>query len=71
MKDLEGAVVEIGCWEGRSTVVIANAYYPETVTAIDTWRGHFTEGANHETVKLAGERDVFAGFQHNVRVTCQ
>lgn len=34
---LEGRVVEIGSWEGRSTVALANAVWPTTVDAVDTW----------------------------------
>ena len=63
----EGAVIEIGSWEGRSTAVIANSCFPATVMAVDTWQGAPTEGANHITVQLAKSRDVFAIFEQNMR----
>jgi predicted O-methyltransferase YrrM len=71
IRPLQGEIIELGCWEGRSTAVIANACHPETVLAVDTWRGSFSEGAEHETVRLARTRDVFAIFQENMRVLCR
>jgi predicted O-methyltransferase YrrM len=68
VRPLEGQIVELGCWEGRSTAVIAKACRPETVLAVDTWRGSCSEGAEHETVRLARTRDIFAIFQENMRV---
>jgi len=67
VRPLQGAIVEIGCWEGRSTTVIANVCYPEPVVAVDTWLGSLTEGEQHETVRIARERDVFATFEENIR----
>jgi hypothetical protein len=64
--DLPGLIIEIGCWEGRSTAAIANACFPETLLAVDTWQGCPTEAPDHETVRLARERDVFATFQANM-----
>ena len=29
IKHLEGNIIEIGCWEGKSTIAIANNCYPE------------------------------------------
>ena len=29
VKDLEGSIVEVGSWEGKSSVHIANLVYPE------------------------------------------
>lgn len=59
---LSGRVIEIGCWEGRSTVTLARAAYPTTVHAVDTWLG--SPGEISET--LARERDVFARFLSNI-----
>lgn len=67
VRALEGMVVEIGCWEGRSTIALANACYPDNVVAIDTWRGNVAEASDHLTIALARERDIFAQFQCNVR----
>lgn len=60
--DLTGAVVEVGCWEGRSTVALANACHPETLHAVDTWRG----SPGEISAKLAEERDVHATFLDNI-----
>lgn len=58
-----GLVVEVGCWEGKSTVALANAVAPATVVAIDTWAG--SPGDPSEI--LATERDVYATFTENIR----
>ena len=67
VKPLIGAVMEIGCWEGRSAVVIANACYPEVLLAVDTWAGSESEHPDHETVRIARVRDVFAAFRENMQ----
>jgi hypothetical protein len=61
-----GAIVEIGCWEGKSTIAIANACHPEPVIAVDTWAGSLAEGPGHPTVLIARERDVFGQFRSNI-----
>jgi predicted O-methyltransferase YrrM len=61
-----GRCVEIGCWEGKSTVGLANACYPERLLAIDSWQGNLTEGDNHETVQILKHRDVFETFRSNI-----
>jgi predicted O-methyltransferase YrrM len=66
IRPLPGEIIELGCWEGRSTAVIAKACSPEPVLAVDTWEGSFTEGETHCTVQIARERDVFAIFQENM-----
>jgi hypothetical protein len=68
IRPLKGDIVEVGCWEGRSTAVIANACFPEPVAAVDTWSGNVAEGPEHETVRIARQRDVFATFLENMRV---
>lgn len=60
--DLTGAVIEVGCWEGRSTIALANAIHPTTLHAVDTWQGSPGE-ISHD---LAAERDVFATFSENI-----
>ena len=59
---LDGAVVEVGCWEGRSTIALANAVHPAIVHAVDTWHGSPDEISE----QLAAERDVFATFAANI-----
>lgn len=60
--DVDGLLVEIGSWEGRSTIAMANAAYPRCVKAIDTWQG----SPGEITANLAAKRDVFAKFNANI-----
>lgn len=62
---LSGAIIEVGCWEGRSTCALANAVHPDIVHAVDTWAG----SPGEVSAELAAERDVFETFAYNVRVT--
>ena len=51
--------------------MIANACYPEILIAVDTWGGSLSEHPEHDTVRIARVRDVFAAFRANMqRVTC-
>lgn len=60
---LEGDVVEVGSWEGRSTVILARAVHPATVHAVDTWAGAESEP---DQQSAAAERDVHAQFLANM-----
>ncbi len=62
---LSGAIIEVGCWEGRSTCALANAVHPDIVHAVDTWAG----SPGEISADLAADRDVFETFAYNVRVT--
>ena len=62
VRTVSGTVVEVGCWEGRSTVALANAVWPLNVRAVDTWQG----SPGEISADLAAERDVFASFQRNI-----
>ena len=57
-----GLIIEIGSWEGRSTVALANAIHPRMVHAVDTWAG----SPGEISFALAAERDVYATWQANV-----
>jgi predicted O-methyltransferase YrrM len=59
-------IVEFGCWEGRSTIALAIAAFPATVTAVDTWQGNSDEDPNHPTVCIAAQRDVQSIFRRNI-----
>jgi predicted O-methyltransferase YrrM len=59
---LDGDIVEVGSWEGRSTIVLANAAAPALVHAVDTWEG----SPGEISAGLAAERDVYATFVANI-----
>jgi len=62
VEPLDGLIIEIGAWEGRSTVAMANAAHPRVVHSCDTW-----QGSGHEVSEaLAAQRDIFAQWQANV-----
>lgn len=59
---LAGDVIEIGSWEGRSTIALANACHPAIVHAVDTWQG----SPGEVSADLAKDRDVFSQFAANI-----
>jgi predicted O-methyltransferase YrrM len=67
---LDGKIIEIGCWEGKSTSAIANSCYPEQVICNDTWLGNVNEsiltGETHITEIICRERDVYQTFLINM-----
>ena len=67
VKGLTGAMLEIGSWEGKSTVALANTCYPETLVAVDSWLGNIAEDPNHYHVRLLAERDVYGTFCDNIK----
>jgi predicted O-methyltransferase YrrM len=60
--DVPGLLLEIGAWEGRSTVAMANAAHPRMVHTVDTWAG----SPGEVSATLAAGRDVFATWSANV-----
>ena len=60
--DVDGLVLEIGAWTGRSTCALARAIAPRVVHSVDTWQGSPSE----ISAGLAANRDVFAQWQRNV-----
>lgn len=62
VKDVEGMVVEIGAWEGRSTVAMANSAHPRSIHTVDTWNGSPGEISG----PLAASRDVFGQWMANI-----
>jgi predicted O-methyltransferase YrrM len=70
VKTLPGNVIEIGCWEGKSTIAIANACYPDNLICNDTWLGNETEskltGIKHITEVILETRDVYNIFINNM-----
>lgn len=59
---VEGRIIEVGCWEGRSTIGLARACHPEIVHAVDTWEG----SPGEVSAELAAQRDVYAQFLENI-----
>jgi hypothetical protein len=66
----EGACVEIGCWEGRSSACIAQSIAPRVLHCVDHWQGNEDETDGHPATEAAGERDVFQDFSHNMDLLC-
>ncbi len=62
VEDIPGRIVELGSWEGRSTLAIVNATDRE-VHAVDTWRGARSDTYQRQQVKT---RDVFAQWRSNL-----
>jgi beta-1,4-mannosyl-glycoprotein beta-1,4-N-acetylglucosaminyltransferase len=62
-----GACVEIGAWEGKSTIALAQLLAPRVLHVVDHWLGNEGEGEEHPSVSLARQRDVHGTFQENVR----
>ena len=63
---LQGEIYDVGIWEGKTTVALANAFYPQTITAVDHWKGNLAESNDHPTIQILNERDVFAVFKDNI-----
>ena len=70
VKNIDGSIIEIGCWEGKSTSYIAKACYPESVICNDTWLGNVAEsqltGITHVTEIILKNRDVYSIFLNNM-----
>ncbi len=77
VRNLPGAIIEVGSWEGRSTIALANATHPKIIKAVDTWAGNVNENAaireadpnaGHPTVWEIEHhgRDVKARFLANI-----
>ena len=62
VEEVPGRIVEVGSWEGRSTIALANAAHPRQVHAVDTWAG----SPGEISAELAAERDVYSTWRFNV-----
>jgi len=60
-----GAAIEIGCWEGRSSVHIANWIAPRTLHCVDHFKGDLHR-LDNGVAALAQTKDVRARFLLNV-----
>ena len=65
---LEGEAIEIGTWQGRSAIPIANAINPRTLHVVDHWKGDDPEAvAAGKAIKAElVERDNYGIFQANM-----
>lgn len=61
-----GDIIEVGCWEGMSTMHIARHFRPEVIHCVDHWLGDLTDPGSTVTAKAAA-RDVFRDFQENMQ----
>ncbi len=66
-REAQGVIIDIGAWEGRATLAIGAACFPESMMAVDTWRGNEKEGASHITVQEAKKRSIKGAFEKNIR----
>lgn len=75
VKDKDGKIIEIGCWEGKSTISLANNCFPEILICNDTWLGNIQEsivtGVTHVTEEILKERDVYNIFINNMNKNTQ
>jgi len=64
---IPGAFVEVGCWEGRSTIAIANAIWPAQLRCVDHWLGDLDDPRKGGvTQELAASRPVYQQFIVNM-----
>ena len=72
VSNIDGDVIEIGCWEGKSTINIANACFPDLLICNDTWLGNVEEskftGVKHITETILENRDVYSIFLQNMNM---
>jgi len=61
-----GFFIEIGCWEGKSTVAIANEIFPRYLDCVDNWKGN---GEYYESgiTDILKTRDVYSVFEDNIK----
>jgi len=75
LKNIDGTIIEIGCWEGRSAVKLANACFPEILICNDTWLGNVEEskvtGVTNISELILKTRDVYAIFVNNMNTVTQ
>lgn len=63
VSNINGQIIEIGSWEGRSTCALANAAFPRKIHAVDTWNG----SPNEISQTLATDRDIYSQWVMNIK----
>lgn len=63
--DITGDLVEIGAWEGRSTILTAQSFPTSSLYVVDHWKGAPADPRS-KTAKLAKKRNVFGDFMENI-----
>jgi len=75
VRDLEGSILEVGCWEGNSTVSLANNCFPETLICNDTWlttfRGNDVFGTVHVSEETLKGKDIYTAFVDTMNIKTQ
>ena len=70
VNNIDGNIIEIGCWEGKSTIGLANTCYPNILICNDSWLGNVVEskttGVKHITEIILENRDVYNIFVKNM-----
>lgn len=61
-----GAIMEVGAWEGKSTISTARYFPDEQIHVVDHWLGDFSP-IGYKTGEAAAARDVYADFEENCR----
>lgn len=71
VKNQKGHYVEIGPWEGRTTIEICKAIEPQVLMCVDRWKGFIHEseacGYEHKTVTTAKSQNVKNVFISNMK----
>lgn len=69
-KSLEGSIIQLGCWAGKQSCILAKCMYPEILICCDEWQGLKREsiatGKTHPTEITAKETNIFDHFVHNM-----
>lgn len=70
-KGQTGLNIEVGCFEGKSSVLHANVLYPEKIICVDPWLDMSTYEPKEEAdffIKMYKEKKVEDIFRHNMQV---
>jgi hypothetical protein len=63
---LKGEVIEVGVWQGLSTIELMHAIYPDNLHAVDHWLGDSNTDGQGITREWAESRDNYSIFLANM-----